>query len=750
MKKLIAALWFLAFPALAANYSSPTFHNVTAQGTITAPALSLTGSGSTGDISAMGSTATGGSVNRTLASRAADLWDIKEENPACDGTTDDSSALAAALTAAGTAKTLVIDCPLYLGPAATISQPSGGIIQFQGNGEIVQGFNSVSAINIINPGSGYNGSYTASITGNAVLGAPRLKAVSVSIVTNGSGCTTGQTLYPAASAGGTQYLGTALVVEAVNGSGGVTNLFLRAPGQWAPPPANPVLLDYGNGSCTVYPTVNITWGLSYIPVTSGGSYSGTAIPAVTISGAAPTVAGNVVAAGKAITLKGNIVSGSRQIFSGAENITGPLQNAAINLRWFTPGDGTSDDTSGLQAAANTTNNIMAPSGNYVLSSQVNFSTIGQAFTGAGKGSTIFNIKALPTLTTAGYFDTSAIDQTFDNFQIDFTQPDTSTYANIIKYPAAFYSSAYQNNYINLRIERAFDGIDIPVGDRSRITDLDMSNFHTGIAIYDSYDLITIQNADFWTWGLTGNQTTLYENNTVSNPASDILGNPQLPVKVYVEHADLLQIIGGLSFGGTTIDTNTSPTSTAPYPTAHIEAVSLSCDSPVCVQEAGGDIDLLSGTVGHGTSASPLVHNGGNLSLRSVKITTTGAGNPAYPSIVSTATTSGSTLSVQGSVFDDEIGDTNNVFDLTDISSTGTASINVTGNTFMVNPTINKTKPTISITGASATTITGNNFNPATTGSGTAISVGNLSNINVHYNATNGRTVTITGTNQPTN
>jgi len=34
MKKLIAALWFLAFPALAGNYASPTFNNVTAQGTL--------------------------------------------------------------------------------------------------------------------------------------------------------------------------------------------------------------------------------------------------------------------------------------------------------------------------------------------------------------------------------------------------------------------------------------------------------------------------------------------------------------------------------------------------------------------------------------------------------------------------------------------------------------------------------------------------------------------------------------------
>ena len=113
MKKLILAIWFFSSPALAANYASPTFNAVTANnlyistplpiisggtgasnassalvnlgalstsaaastyapiasptftGTVTAPTLALSGSGSTGDISAMSITGTGGSTALT-------------------------------------------------------------------------------------------------------------------------------------------------------------------------------------------------------------------------------------------------------------------------------------------------------------------------------------------------------------------------------------------------------------------------------------------------------------------------------------------------------------------------------------------------------------------------------------------------------------------------------------------------------------------------------------------------------------
>jgi len=87
MKKLIAILWLLAFPALAANYASPTFNT-----------LSLTGGGSTGDVSGMSALATSGTTPRTLAAHFSDTIYARDRGIKCDGATDDTSAINALMT----------------------------------------------------------------------------------------------------------------------------------------------------------------------------------------------------------------------------------------------------------------------------------------------------------------------------------------------------------------------------------------------------------------------------------------------------------------------------------------------------------------------------------------------------------------------------------------------------------------------------------------------------------------------------
>ena len=86
MKKLIIAFWFLALPALAANYASPTFN-----------ALSLTGSGSTGDVSGMSVLSSGTTTSRSLSARGADVYNVKDFGALTDGT-DASTAINAAIT----------------------------------------------------------------------------------------------------------------------------------------------------------------------------------------------------------------------------------------------------------------------------------------------------------------------------------------------------------------------------------------------------------------------------------------------------------------------------------------------------------------------------------------------------------------------------------------------------------------------------------------------------------------------------
>jgi hypothetical protein len=117
----------------AAPLASPTF-----TGTVTAPAITITSGGSTGDISGMSATPSVGSIGRFLLSLLSDYPNTATFAVQCDGSTDDRSNLQAAITA-----TAALGKPLHLQAStagclisAPLTIPSGANIFF-GNTQLL-------------------------------------------------------------------------------------------------------------------------------------------------------------------------------------------------------------------------------------------------------------------------------------------------------------------------------------------------------------------------------------------------------------------------------------------------------------------------------------------------------------------------------------------------------------------------------------------------------------------------------------
>jgi hypothetical protein len=83
--------------------------------------LNLNASGSTGDISGMSATTTNGTTARSLATRGGDVFNIADYGAKCDGTTNDNTAVNAAVAAAASSLGYLADT------GVTITGPSGSL-----------------------------------------------------------------------------------------------------------------------------------------------------------------------------------------------------------------------------------------------------------------------------------------------------------------------------------------------------------------------------------------------------------------------------------------------------------------------------------------------------------------------------------------------------------------------------------------------------------------------------------------------
>jgi hypothetical protein len=302
-------------------------------------------------------------------------------------------------------------------------------------------------------------------------------------------------------------------------------------------------------SATISATGNITGGnirttgvITATGITSGnlivGNISGSGLISTTgnVRGANITTGGSVSAAGN---ITGSYLLGNGSQLTGIVTTVTSLNSA--NLTYLAPftssvsrtgqakfadtvsvkdfgavGDVFTDDTAAFQAAVATGKRVYVPTGTYRLSNAINFATPGQIIYGDGRTKSVFyvdNISYSFNMGAAGVFVFTSGEPgpSIRDVGISFEQPDTAVRASLLNYPPAIYAqSTPRFQLLNMRITRAMTGIDMQGNSGGATIDgLEMSAFNLGIIIDGSLDTVRIDSLQYWPFGLSGNQSSIF-------------------------------------------------------------------------------------------------------------------------------------------------------------------------------------------------------------------------------------------------
>ena len=181
------------------------------------------------------------------------------------------------------------------------------------------------------------------------------------------------------------------------------------------------------------------------------------------------------------------------------------------------GDGVADDTAAIQAAVTTGKRVYMPrpSVAYRVTNAINCTTHGQLIEGDGKGVTIIAVGSDFNLAASGVFVMPGgpwvPGPQFRDFQINFAQPDTATYASLLAYPPAFFAQGIARaTWHRVKINAAMKGIDLRLnGAGTSIVDCELCCFDWHIYLDGEADSVTVQSCRFENDLLTANQSVIY-------------------------------------------------------------------------------------------------------------------------------------------------------------------------------------------------------------------------------------------------
>ena len=285
-------------------------------------------------------------------------------------------------------------------------------------------------------------------------------------------------------------------------------------------------------------TGNLTTGNLTTGNLTTGNVAGTGFISVTgnVRGTNLFTAGSVSAVGN---VTGNFLIGNGSQLTGIVSTVATLNSA--NLTYTAPfassvqrtgqakyadtvsvkdfgavGDTLTDDTAAFQAAINTGKSVYVPTGQYRLSNAVAFPTPGQMIYGDGRTKSVFyidNISYSFNMSAAGVFVFTSGEPgpSIRDVGISFEQPDTAVRANLLSYPPAIYAqSTPRFQLLNMRITRAITGIDMRGNSGGAVIQgMEMSAFSLGINIDGSLDTVRIDSLQYWPFGLSGNQSSVF-------------------------------------------------------------------------------------------------------------------------------------------------------------------------------------------------------------------------------------------------
>lgn len=192
---------------------------------------------------------------------------------------------------------------------------------------------------------------------------------------------------------------------------------------------------------------------------------------------------------------------------------------SINVRegsYGAVGDDSVNDAPAIQAAIDdlpaTGGIIYMPPGTYRCTSGIVFPTDRPCrLVGAGRSATRIHVPQ-DTTASAGviHIRGSELRQSVEYLDIYFDQPDTNVRVNMHHYVPAVYAQGMARWRVqHVRIQMAWDGIDMRGNANCEINDLEMSHFNSGIQVDGSLDSIRIAEWHDWPFGgistMTANQ-----------------------------------------------------------------------------------------------------------------------------------------------------------------------------------------------------------------------------------------------------
>jgi len=313
---------------------------------------------------------------------------------------------------------------------------------------------------------------------------------------------------------------SALSTSTVSASGNITGAYILGNGSQL----TGIVSSYGNSNVA-----------SYLSTYTGNLTAGNITVTAALKSSTVSASGNITGAyilGNGSQLTGITASLSGNVLSANVTYTAPFTGSVIrtaaskfsdivNVKDFgAAGNGTTDDTTAIQAAVNTGKRVYIPTGTYRLTDAITFNTPGQMFSGDGRTRTVFlvdNINYSFNLSASGafVFSTGEPGPQIDNIGISFVQPTTSVRANLVAYPPAIYAQNIPRFSIyNCKITNAMTGIDMRQNSGGAIVDgLEMSCYSYGVRIDGSLDSVRIIRLQYWPFDVaTANQGIFFDAN----------------------------------------------------------------------------------------------------------------------------------------------------------------------------------------------------------------------------------------------
>jgi parallel beta-helix repeat protein len=330
-----------------------------------------------------------------------------------DAVTDDTMALAVAITAAA-GKSLLLALPLRIADPAALPPGDDVTLVFRAPGKLVMDFGEVLSVEVLDGGAGYATIPSVILSGGGGSGAAASALLGgrlATIVTTGSGYGYRELL---TVQGGTTNQACVLEVTGIRG-GTITSVRVFTPGRYSVLPSNPVSVT--STLSGIGGTFILDWQLVGLTVTAGGSGYMTT-PTVTVTGPANRAA-SCRAMGRKLTWRGAIDAPATQIFGGYGAVA-PFTAKVPTIYpqwWGAKADGATDDSTALQLFLDATDvgHGFMPAGTYAVARPLYPPVVG-TIRGAGRNSTV--IKPLATMNV--FHIRSGFDLYLSNFGINDT------------------------------------------------------------------------------------------------------------------------------------------------------------------------------------------------------------------------------------------------------------------------------------------------------------------------------------------